>query len=307
MMKRFAWLTIIALTLLALLHAIENFRGARALEKAVAEVAADGETIDFDDLLLEPVADEENFGAIPLLKNIAVVTDGDTSKGPGGAARKRIKEIAERMKKGGEAPKLPKLPEKSGEKISLDEWATYFQKHTDLKVPKAEDIPPAEVVAAGLAEFDSLFAELESAIDRPHARFSPGMEQFRGTSNLYSITMPQLQTMLALSKLLTLRSHAMIETGETETATRTLRAQLRVAEMSAGDGMLIGTLVYLSELDTFQKPFWSALELRSLFGRRVNATSRFAGKARRDEKLPRGDAIGDGGNVRDCELHEEQR
>jgi len=266
LVRRMAWLIALAFTLLVLVHAVENYRGARAWESAVEMLEANGETANFDDLLPDPVPDVENFGATPALKELMVVADGDPAKGSPGEKRERIEAFGKKVfgQAHQERPGLSTSPVTTLEEIDLDAWGAYLREHSDLVLPDDATMPGAEVILAGLAEFDPVFDQLTAAVDLPYARFSPGLEQYRGTEDPFMIALPHLSSMQTLSRLLVLRAHALLGLGEAERAAVTIQAALRVAELPGEDGMLIGTLVHVALFNLLQSPVWSALKLRLL-------------------------------------------
>ncbi|MGI9244485.1 MAG: hypothetical protein ACR2RV_27035 [Verrucomicrobiales bacterium] len=261
-----AWLIALGFSLLVLFHMVENYRGAKAWEETVEMLEAGGETVDFDELLPDPLPDEENFGAIPVLKGIMVVVDGDPAKGSPGEKRERIQAFGKKVfgSPPVDPPALSTSPVTTDDKFDLDGWATYFREHTDLVGADDATIPAGEVILAALGEFDPVFDELTAAVDLPYARFSPGLEQHRGAEDPFMISLPHLSALQALSKLLVLRAHAQIALGQPEQAVETIQAGLRVAELSGDGGMLIGTLVHVAQINMLMSPVWLALEGRLL-------------------------------------------
>ncbi|MEO8352685.1 MAG: hypothetical protein ABI680_13200 [Chthoniobacteraceae bacterium] len=53
------------------LYAFENWRGRRACEQYRAEAETRGETFDWNSVLPSPIADEDNFAAIPIFQEAA--------------------------------------------------------------------------------------------------------------------------------------------------------------------------------------------------------------------------------------------
>ncbi len=265
--RRIAWFFAIVITLFVLIHAVENYRGAKAWESTVEMLESNGETADFDKLLPDPVLDAENFGATPALKGITVVVDGDPAKGQPGELRGQIESMGDRLRgeaKTGERPPLSGTPLTSGDAIDLDAWAKFLRGHTDLAAPEDLTVPAAGVVLAALEEFDPVIAELTATADRRYARFSPGLEQHRGVEDPFMISLPHLSSMQSLSMLLSLRAHALLELGDAERAGQTLLAGLRLGELTANGGMLIGTLVHIAQMKMMEAPIWSALDGRKL-------------------------------------------
>ena len=91
--RRWLWLSTALLVLPALalwlVHSWLGWEGERLWQQAQARLKAEGETLDFMTLVPKPVPDEDNFFAVEPLKDIALVIDGDETKGEPGARRAR--------------------------------------------------------------------------------------------------------------------------------------------------------------------------------------------------------------------------
>ena len=90
-----------------LLWAWINWNGARQWKATQAMLKAEGETLDFRATLNDPIPDGENFCALPLLKDIALVVDDDTNKGVPAEKRKRLEALLlPKVSYGSRPPKL---------------------------------------------------------------------------------------------------------------------------------------------------------------------------------------------------------
>ncbi len=89
-LRRLTWTVVILTVLIASLYAWVNWSGARQLRKVEAMLKAEGETLGFRETMNEPVPEAENFCAIPLLKDLALIVDNDANKGGPGENRKRL-------------------------------------------------------------------------------------------------------------------------------------------------------------------------------------------------------------------------
>ena len=117
-LRRLTWTVVIFTVLIASLYAWVNWSGARQFRNVEAMLKAEGETLDFRETMNEPVPEAENFCAIPLLKDLALVVDNDASKGAPGEKRKHLETM--------------KLPYKSGAH-PLRSANAAIGKHTDFK------------------------------------------------------------------------------------------------------------------------------------------------------------------------------
>ena len=65
--RRWIFLLVAIVTLVALFYTIENWRGQRAWGTYKRELLAQGEKLDWDDYVLPPVPAEEDFLKVPLM------------------------------------------------------------------------------------------------------------------------------------------------------------------------------------------------------------------------------------------------
>src|SRR5688572_1009807 len=84
------WIVATVVTVLVLVQQCVNWRGARAWRAAREAFVHEGETLDFRAIMPDPVPDQQNFCAVPALKDLSVVVDHDPDKGAPGEKRRRL-------------------------------------------------------------------------------------------------------------------------------------------------------------------------------------------------------------------------
>ncbi|MGK0184847.1 MAG: hypothetical protein ACI9R3_000621 [Verrucomicrobiales bacterium] len=261
--KRMLCAAIVLVTLIALFYVIENYRGAKAWEQTRADLEADGITLDLGDLLHPTVPDEENFCAIPLLRELPLVIDHDTEKGEPGAIRRRLSSITIfKHSEGG--PKIPirKRAYLAGKPTDLEPWRSYIEQTGSLPVPNTGDA--AADILEGMKTFAPEFEELAAALDRPYAVLIPRLEErLQGVEPLNSLSVPSYSAIQAITYTLSLRASAAAQTGNAATAIESFRIIARFAEAVGNEKTLMSLLVQSTLIATMERGIWELLWSRS--------------------------------------------
>lgn len=268
--RRWLWLSIALLVLPALvlwlLHAWLGWEGERLWQQAQARLKAEGETLDFMALVPKPVPDEDNFFAVEPLKDIALVVDGDETKGEPGARRARIEELkfADEAKR--PFPKRftdPSYDEGTGvdhgQKWNAKIWADYYRESKRLPMPEV-DGDPAEDLMAALAKGHGLYAKLHTALDRTYSITTPYWSEREMPVYLIALRHVNLNSCQTLTRLLALRAEAGLAANLHPQAARDIRVMLRIAEGVGQDATLINALVTMNVSTAALEPCWSLLE-----------------------------------------------
>jgi len=173
-----------ALTLVVLLYAEEDWRGARVWARTKAFWEAKGETFDINRLVPTPVADDENLAALPLFKMQPDPDSEDKGYLVPLALRRAFKYDTDQELPRGGAWEWGKLAD--SEKNRMDVAAMYAKVYGDAPVGKDS-----------LTEFEDLFpaiAELrDAAAARPYCRF----EQVYSFEPPYNLSLPTSQIMVS--------------------------------------------------------------------------------------------------------------
>ncbi|MBN8456343.1 MAG: hypothetical protein J0M04_00660 [Verrucomicrobia bacterium] len=238
-----AWFLIFILALVALLWLSVNWGGARALRATEAKFKAAGESTDLNEVLPDPVPDERNFCAIPILKDIALVVDGDRDKGEPALKRKRLKELAFWKEDMGRVSgkKRPKSlgADRSGALCDMTVWSDFL---SGLRPEVSRSENPARTVLECLSVQDATVAELAAGLDRREAQWTPALKtRVAGRGPLLD-SVSHLLAVQPISGALALRATAAARCGEVGKAHESIRILIRIGEASAEEN-LIGMLV----------------------------------------------------------------
>jgi hypothetical protein len=259
------WIGVSLVTVVVLIHQVENWRGARAWNDALKLMEREGETLDLKALEPAPIPDEENFGAIPVLEGIGVVVDDDIEKGEGASKRRRLEGMGLAL----EGKKRAKVPSSGfGYELGMvgdveANWAAYFQ-----GAPGYEgldfDADPAVALLEGLGRHDELIGELAAGLSRSQAQLIPSWASQVGDRSAFEMTLPHYNSMMTATRTLGLRATAGALAGEGEIAAESLLIGLKFAQASAADGLTIGTLVAITQFTLVDAALWQCLNARVL-------------------------------------------
>lgn len=245
------WTLITVATLLSLAGAWVNWKGARAWAAAKQQIEAEGLTLDFRKSLREPIPDEENFCATPLLEGISLVEDGDLEKGEPAARRKVLKSLGlPEVPKGTDgrtsaiAKEKPGLHREPGASLKdhMRAWVEWLRKVRGTMPGEVSEEGPGKEVLAFLSSQDAIVGQLAARLDKPRAQLQPA-GTLPESGFLYSISMPHLSPLLAAGQGLSLRAVAAAQSGEWKKAHEAARILARLAEAVSNDPFLISTLV----------------------------------------------------------------
>src|SRR6186997_832619 len=132
------WIIATVVTVLVLVQQCVNWRGARAWRDAREAFIRTGETLDFRAIMPDPVPDQQNFCAIPALKDLALVLDRDPGKGEPAEKRRRLESCklpTGEMKGSVGPPPDPVASAALGTPTDLKAWADWLRKEGSLSMP----------------------------------------------------------------------------------------------------------------------------------------------------------------------------
>jgi hypothetical protein len=253
-----AWTFITLITLGALLTAWMNWSGARQWKATLAMLHAEGETVDFRATMNDPIPEAENYCAIPLLKDLALVVDKDVNKGEPAQKRKQLEalKISTQGKKGPHARTRPKIDGPAlGMRTDLQKWADWLREE-DAQPAAAGSGDAARDVLAALSKHEAIFQELAAGLNRPKAQWTPEWKTRELPHLLPSISLPQYASLIGMNQTLALRAIAAARTGDAPTAHETAQIMARLNEASMNDPFLIGLLIAASGTGTLCNLTW---------------------------------------------------
>jgi hypothetical protein len=249
-----AWLV----TLIALFHGEETWRGRRAWNQYRRELEAKGEQLDYAALIPKSVPDDQNFAATPVIKSwFKKSTTPDLEpKWDDNYSR-----VAERV-----SP--PKVKDARAERRfeDLAAWETAFAavRSGELAVDKrfystnldaAARAKAAPAVLEGLKTNEALFAELRLASPRPYSRYPVD----------YAVEMPfavqlwHLPMVKGACRRLELKACAELASVQSDQALEDVKLMFRLADSLKEDPFLISYLVRIACGQVTLEPIWEGL------------------------------------------------
>ena len=239
--RRLTWTGVTLVTLYALLCAWVNWSGARQWRATQAMLKAEGETLDFRATMNEPIPESENFCAIPLLKDLALVVDNDAKKGEPAEKRKRLDAL--KLPLNGKVGGRPRLANPAlGKRTDLNAWADWLRKEGALPMP-ADSGDAARDVLAALAKHDAALQELAAGLKRTRAQWTPEWRTRELPENLFSVALPHYSTSRGVNQTLCLRVSAAARVSDAVKAHETALIMARFCQADLNDPFIIGLLV----------------------------------------------------------------
>ncbi len=237
-----AWTAVTLVTLYALLYTWLNWSWGRQWAATTAMLKAEGETLHFRATMNDPVPEADNFCAIPLLKDLALVVDNDESKGMPGENRRRLDAIKlpSESKKAGTRPRFgnPSL----GKSTDLKAWAEWLRQEGSLNVPEDSGNAARDLLGA-LARHDAVVQELASGLNRSKAQWTPEWKTRELPEMLFAFPLPHYTSTRNTNHTLVLRATAAARAGEVAKAHETALIMGRLAQADLHDPVIIGFLV----------------------------------------------------------------
>lgn len=247
--RRLLWTLLSIVTIWALGCSWLSWRGARAWSQALNRLEQARETIDFRQCAADPVPDEQNFCAIPLLKDLALTTEA-------ARGRRDLLESISLPAGGASGPPEPGHPNGAafGCPVDLAPWAARLRTDPRRAVPASGNA--ASDLLAMFAKDQARFAELAHALPREAAQWTPSWKTRELPANLFAAELPHYQTISHLLQALCLRSIAAAREGNTATAQESVRIALRINEATLQEPFLIGMLVAASNTGRIASAVW---------------------------------------------------
>jgi hypothetical protein len=260
-----AWTGITFVTLLTLFIAWVNWKGARLWSEAQQRVRDEKLTLDFRQTLPDGVPDAENFCATPLLRDLSVVINDDSSKGEPAAKREALKAVG--LPEGKQSPsgmERPSIQRKPGEDVTkhMGDWAKWLRE-MKTAMPLTDAQNPAREVLAALAYQDAAVAEMAGKLERPYAQLLPALKERELPETIFSMQLPHYGALISASGGLALRAVAAVHAGEVAKAHEAARIMARLSETMSREPFLIGLLASRAAVTQTSQVVWTLCEARS--------------------------------------------
>lgn len=254
-LRRLTWTVVTLTALIASLYAWVNWSGARQLRNVEAMLKAEGETLDFRKTLNEPVPEAENFCAIPLLKDLALVVDNDASKGAPGEKRKRL----EAMRLPSSAKGVARPPKNAnaaiGKRTDFKAWAEFLRTEGSLPMPVDSGDAARDVLAA-LSKYDPIVQELAEGLNRPKAQWTPEWKTRELPEMLFEILFPHFSSIMDVNRTLSFRAAVAARIGDAPKAQEAALIIARMTQAALNEPFVIGLLVGVSGAEMLHSATW---------------------------------------------------
>jgi hypothetical protein len=245
-------------TLVALFHGEETWRGRRAWNQYRHELEAQGEHLDFAALIPKPVPDEQNFAATPVVKSWFEKTASYDPDHPWSDGYSRV---ADRV-----SPPRKKDALAERRVSDLAAWETAFaavrsgeltpeQRFYSAQLDAASRAKAAPAVLEGLRTNEALFAELRAASPRPYSRYPVNYD----VQSPYALLLPHLRMVKGVCQRLELKACAELAGGQSDQALQDTQLMFRLADSLHSEPCLISYLVRLSCVQIATLPIWEGL------------------------------------------------
>lgn len=254
-LRRLTWTVLTLAALIVLSYECLKWSGARRFRKVEAMLKAEGETLDFRETMNEPIPEAENFCAIPLLKDLALVVENDEKKGVPGENRKRLE--AMRLPSGAKGvARQPKYANAAiGKRTDFKAWADYLRTDGTFPMP-ADSGDAARDVLASLSKYDAIVQELAAGLNRPKAQWTPEWKTRELPEMLLSFQTPHYSSIMAVNRMLSLRVAAAALAGEAAKAHEAVLIMARTTQASLNEPMIIGLLVGAAGANILHGAIW---------------------------------------------------
>ena len=203
-------------------------------------LAREGESLDLQKIAPDPIPDQENFFAIPPLKDLAISSGKDDDKSELGL---KLTRLMNAFPLNNRTPGRPSLsPEtRLGEPADLKAWADWLRKDGTFYTPNSKN--PARDVLAALARDDDLVNEMAVGLTRPESQWTPAWKNRILPTALFMLPIPYYAPMQRLDVMLCLRCTAAARAGDAEKAHKALLIGLRINQAFTKEPILIGALL----------------------------------------------------------------
>ncbi|RYD75683.1 MAG: hypothetical protein EOP84_17940, partial [Verrucomicrobiaceae bacterium] len=234
---KLVFLLVLLFLLVAIIHAVENWRGERAWQKYANATRSRGAKVYVTEFQAPEVPPEQNFAAIPVFE-----------KAFAGADAGELPSDALAFPKGGTPPARGN-PVK-GEKINLEAWRDYFLKVGLLDT--AGENASSDVLRA-LEKYEPIFQQLREAGKRPSSRFPVKWELGFETPS------PHIGLINQAGHMYALRMSAFLAQGSSAAAYAEFQQGLRLHRAQEQEPTLFSGLIRQVLLSSLLQPVWEGI------------------------------------------------
>lgn len=224
-----------------------DIMGRTAWKKYAAGEKARGVKLSITDLTLPPVSDEENFGALPIFRDLNKV-------------KSRLPDIPFEIPRGETWLAVPE----SGFSFPAQRWHNRFAKAGWIDTPSTD---VGEDLRVALVRYDDPLNEIAGGLRRPHCSFGVAW-----APNPYNTAFPCIQVCQRAAFVATLKANANLVSGNSEAALQDLRFLsglcTRLAEdpstIPTGVRINIGRFLVVTTYEGLARHAWSPDQLQEI-------------------------------------------
>ncbi len=239
-------------TLIAAFYTEEDWRGKRAWDNYKREMAAKGETFDWQSFAPPAVSDNRNFLKAPIFKSLV------DSEWPNTNIAGRISLSIYGNDDSIASPNIGNWV--NGTTTDLASWQRYYRTlaamTNEFPVSPQSQTPAADVLLA-LSKYDSTIEDLHKASLRPDSRLA--LDYDLGIDVTSGELLPWLSLLKRSGQALGLRSIAELQNGESDKALEDIKLMFRLNDSIRNQPFLIAHLVRIAVFNIAMQPIWEGL------------------------------------------------
>lgn len=279
--RKGCWLTFVSVIplLIGLFWVVEDSAGKRYLAKTEARLAEAGFSLDPATALPDAPPDEENFCAIPIMRQVG----RGAETGPEIEAINKLLNWVGYLSYSGTKLPSPNAPQ------AVDWEALYreiAQRDPSANLPENPENAALALAQAVEAIGGPVFAEMEAALDRPQAAFLPTMKEVFQSPNWRNDSY-FFKPYNDLQKVLYFRTNLSLANGRADQALTTLRLQWKLSEAAHNYNSITGGLLGITASETAKYGLWKGLWNRHFQKAELHQLITLLGSLHTLEKLPR--------------------
>ena len=245
-------------TLVALFYAEENWRGSRAWNKYRRELEGRGALLDYRAFIPEPVPDEQNFAATPLVRSCFLKENLGSAKFDMDDYGRVFWRVADAKDRDWTRHRFIDLVawEAAFAAIRSGETNRHQMFFTTNKLDFETRAKAAPAILEALKSSQADLSELREASRRPYSRYPV----VYNLENPWGIQLPHLARIKGVVQRLQLRACAELVLGQSEKALEDLKLMFYLADSLKEEPTLIAFLVRLEFVEiAIQSPVWEGL------------------------------------------------
>ena len=264
-MRRLALVLVVLVTLVALVHAVENFRGQRAWNRYRQDAEARGIKLDYAAYIPAPVPDAENGANTPFIQAWFVRPQppgGDPLWPTNYSTASSLLTVHRRTRGGGvqddrfltDMAAWQQAFASSHEEDAKQKKKVETHSHGGARDPQ-EQAAAAKVVLTELQPYEPALAELRAMSSRRQVRYPIDFK----TEEPFAVLIPHLAKLKAIVQVLNLRACAELASGQTNEAFETVKLMLWVSDSVEEETFLISQLVRIASRQIALQTVWEGL------------------------------------------------